>query len=79
MVSEGQKHEANYSMILYNNSFLYFMNDYKKKNVETGLWVTSVFKRRPYPIQQCHCLRLFLKKEIEQNFFKHTTFSLACE
>lgn len=78
MVSEGQKHEANYSMILFNNSFLYFMNDYKMKNVETGLWVTSVFKRRPYPIQQCHCLRLFLKKEIEQNFFKHTTFSLAC-
>ena len=37
MVSEGQKNEANYSMILYNNSFLYFMNDYKKKNVETGL------------------------------------------
>lgn len=78
MVSEGQKHEANYSMILFNNSFLYFMNDYKMKNVETGLWVTSVFKRRPYPIQHCHCLRLFLKKEIEQNFFKHTTFSLAC-
>lgn len=48
------------------------MNDYKKKKVQTLGFddVTSVFKRRPYPIQYCHCLRLSLKKEIEQNFFK---------
>lgn len=81
IVSEGQKHEAIYMysisivLILDNISFLHFMNDYKKKNIETGLWVTSVFKRRAISHSTVPLSETFPKKRDWTEFFKHTTFS----